>query len=86
VFYRIVKIFYLMTEKRRLIYFQNPQRCVASHAEHVRIYEALAMRDRARAVELVHSHLQGVDGYWHDLIDATTLPTPGRSQEPPFPS
>jgi DNA-binding FadR family transcriptional regulator len=75
VFYRIVKVFYLMTEKRRLIYFQKPERCRASHAEHVRIFEALATRNRAAAVELVHQHLQGVDSYWQDLIDVKTLPS-----------
>jgi DNA-binding FadR family transcriptional regulator len=85
VFYRIVKVFYLMTEKRRLVYFQNPQRCQASHAEHVRIFQALATRDRDAAVNLVHLHLRGVDSYWHDLIDASTLPSAGRSKELPFP-
>lgn len=85
VFYRIVRIFYLMTEKRRLVYFQNPQRSQASHAEHLRIFQALAMRDRTTAVELVHAHLQGVDSYWHDLIDSSTLPAAGREKDAPFP-
>jgi GntR family transcriptional regulator, transcriptional repressor for pyruvate dehydrogenase complex len=85
VFHRIVKVFYLMTEKRRLVYFQDPQRCQASHAEHLRIFQALATRDRDAAVNLVHLHLQGVDSYWHDLIDANTLPSRSRSKELPFP-
>jgi DNA-binding FadR family transcriptional regulator len=85
VFYRIVKIFYLMTEKRRLIYFQNPQRCQASHAEHLQIFEALAMRDRTIAVNLVHNHLQGVDSYWQELIDDSTLQPQGRGKDSPFP-
>jgi len=85
VFYRIVRIFYLMTEKRRLIYFQNSQRCQASHAEHLRIFEALAARDRATALNLVHSHLQGVESYWQDLIDASTLRPQGRGKDSPFP-
>jgi len=72
-FYRIVRVFYLMTEKRRLLYFQNPQRCQASHAEHLKIFEALERRDRTAAVELVLGHLQGVDGYWRELIDEGTL-------------
>jgi DNA-binding FadR family transcriptional regulator len=85
VFYRIVKIFYLMTEARRLNYFQKPERSRASHAEHVKIFEALAMRDRESAVQLVHTHLLGVDSYWHDLIDASTLPAQGRLKDRPFP-
>lgn len=85
VFYRLVKIFYSMTEERRLIYFQNPQRCQASHAEHVRIFEALATRDRATAVDLIHNHLQGVDSYWQDLIDASTLQPQSRTKDSRFP-
>jgi DNA-binding FadR family transcriptional regulator len=85
VFYRIVKIFYLMTEERRLNYFKNPQRCRASHAEHQKIFEAIALRDRAKAVELVQNHLQGVDSYWQGLIDSTTLAPQGRKKERPFP-
>ena len=85
VFHRIVKIFYLMTEKRRLIYFQNPQRCQASHAEHVQIFEAIATRDRATALDLIHSHLQGVDAYWQELIDPNTLQPQRRGKDSPFP-
>ena len=85
VFHRIVRIFYLMTEKRRLIYFQDPQRCRDSHAEHLQIFEALALRDRATAVNLIHSHLQGVDSYWQDLIDASTLQSKARGKDSPFP-
>jgi DNA-binding FadR family transcriptional regulator len=85
VFYRIVKVFYLMTEKRRLIYFQNPERCRASHAEHLRIFQALATRDRAAALDLVHSHLQGVDSYWQGLIDTNALQSQGGAKDLPFP-
>lgn len=85
VFYRIVRVFYLMTEERRLIYFQNPERCRASHAEHLLIYDALAKRDRAAAIDLVHKHLQGVDSYWQGLIDTSTIEAHGRTREDPFP-
>lgn len=85
VFARIVNIFYLMTEKRRLIYFQNPQRCRASHDEHLKIFQAIATRDRAAAVDLVHTHLQGVDSYWQDLIDINTLKADGPRKDAPFP-
>lgn len=85
VFARIVNIFYLMTDKRRLIYFQNPQRCRASHEEHRKIFEAIAARDRAAAVDMVHLHLQGADSYWRDLIDINTLNSDGARKEQPFP-
>jgi DNA-binding FadR family transcriptional regulator len=69
VFYRIVHIFYLMTEERRRVYFKNLQRCKASHAEHQKIFAAIAKRNRSSAVNLVSAHLQGVDSYWQGLID-----------------
>src|SRR5258708_13782187 len=58
-FYQIVKVFYLMTEKRRLTYFQNPQRCRASYAEHLKICEALASLNRSKVVDLMQANLQG---------------------------
>jgi DNA-binding FadR family transcriptional regulator len=78
VFLRIVRIFYLMTEKRRRIYFQEPQRCRASHAEHVKILAALTARNPVKAMHLVNEHLQGADSYWRDLIDANAPSAPGK--------
>lgn len=85
VFHQIVKVFYLMTEKRRLTYFQNPQRCRASYAEHVKIYEALTARSRAKVVDLMQAHLQGADSYWRDLIVAGAPAHPGPRNGKPFP-
>jgi DNA-binding FadR family transcriptional regulator len=81
VFYRIVHIFYLMTEERRRVYFKNLQRCKASHAEHQKIYAAIAKGNRTSAVNLVSAHLQGVDSYWQGLIDTEAgLPRPQRRE------
>jgi DNA-binding FadR family transcriptional regulator len=86
VFYQIVKVFYLMTEKRRLTYFQNPQRCRASYAEHLKICEALTSRNRSKVVDLMQSHLQGADSYWQDLIIASKPILRGRRKTKYFPT
>ncbi|MFL5260652.1 MAG: FadR/GntR family transcriptional regulator [Hyphomicrobiales bacterium] len=69
VFYRIVRIFYMMTAERRRIYFQRPERCRESHAEHERIFNAIAKRDAVEAMELMDAHLKGVESYWQGLLE-----------------
>jgi GntR family transcriptional regulator, transcriptional repressor for pyruvate dehydrogenase complex len=69
VFYRIVRIFYMMTAERRRIYFQRPERCRESHAEHERIFDAIARRDAVEAMELMDAHLKGVESYWQGLLE-----------------
>jgi DNA-binding FadR family transcriptional regulator len=87
VFYQIVKLFYLMTEKRRLAYFQNPQRCRASYADHLKICAALTARNRSKVVDLMQAHLKGADRYWQDLIvaSAATTRVSGKSKPLPVP-
>lgn len=70
VFYRLVDVFYYMTEKRREYFFGERARCEQSHAEHVEIFHALVARDAERAVDLLERHLQGADSYWRGLLDA----------------
>lgn len=74
VFYRIVRIFYLMTAERRRIYFQRPERCRESHNEHIRIFEAIARRDAVEAMGLMDAHLKGVESYWTGLLDKPQAP------------
>lgn len=69
VFYRIVRIFYSMTAERRRAYFQKPDRCVDSHREHERIFDAIARRDPIVAMDLMDAHLKGVESYWQGLIE-----------------
>ena len=68
VFYKIVNIFYLMSEKRLPVYFSRTERARQSHAEHLDIFAAIAERDGARAMELMGAHLTGVESYWQGLI------------------
>jgi DNA-binding FadR family transcriptional regulator len=69
VFYRIVRIFYLMTAERRRVYFQRPDRCRESHAEHERIFDAIARRNAVQAMDLMDAHLKGVESYWQGLLE-----------------
>jgi DNA-binding FadR family transcriptional regulator len=68
VFFRIVSVFYMISEKRLPLYFANEDRSQKSHAEHVKIFEALTQRDSALAMRLMNDHLQSAESYWQDLI------------------
>eukprot|EP01035_Chromulina_nebulosa_P062519 gene62519-85499_t len=69
VFHNICSVYYLMGEQRLPIYFNDPERSVRSHAEHVQIYEALLRRDGNLAQALMSAHLQGAESYWKGLIE-----------------
>lgn len=73
VFFKIVNVFYLMSERRLPLYFASPERSQRSHEEHLRIFESLAKRDSAAAMSLMSAHLQGVESYWNDLIAKSDL-------------
>jgi DNA-binding FadR family transcriptional regulator len=80
VFYRIVRIFYLMTAERRRVYFERPDRCRASHAEHERIFDAIARRNAVEAMDLMDAHLKGVESYWQGLLEQTSASEPVEPQ------
>ncbi|HYH33495.1 MAG TPA: FadR/GntR family transcriptional regulator [Pseudonocardia sp.] len=72
---RLVDLFYLMTERRRLFYFADPDRCRQSLREHEEILAALVDRDEERAVRLLDKHLSSASRYWDYLLNGTP-PTP----------
>jgi GntR family transcriptional regulator, transcriptional repressor for pyruvate dehydrogenase complex len=78
IFHRMVGVFYMMSEKRRIIYFRDKARCRASMREHAEILAAMKSRDAERAVSLLEAHLQGVDSYWRGMI----APERSGSREP----
>lgn len=65
---RLVNVFYLMTERRRAVYFGNLSRRQQSLREHQAILDALVARDEERAVRLLDAHMSGADSYWQDLV------------------
>jgi GntR family transcriptional regulator, transcriptional repressor for pyruvate dehydrogenase complex len=68
VLWRLVNVFYLMTERRRAVYFGKPERRRQSLREHQEILDALVHRDEERAVRLLGAHMSGADSYWQDLV------------------
>jgi DNA-binding FadR family transcriptional regulator len=74
VFTRMVDVFYIMTEPQRIRYFRDPQRGLASHAQHVAMVAAIARCDAAGAGELMTAHLQGVDSDWQHLMERDGAP------------
>lgn len=75
VFYRIVRVFYLMSADRRRLYFERPEICRESHQGHVRIFDAIAKRDAVTAMDLMDAHLKRAGGYWEEILQ-------GRAQSP----
>lgn len=69
VFYNLCTTFYVLSEKRLPIYFQQGERNRQSHLEHQQIYEALRRRDGALAKALMNSHLRGAMSYWSELLE-----------------
>ncbi len=59
VFFRIVNIFYVISKKRRTLYFQSADRCRRSHGEHVGMVEAIQRQDAELATSLMEAHLAG---------------------------
>ncbi|MGJ5619401.1 FadR/GntR family transcriptional regulator [Sulfitobacter sp. MF3-043] len=70
VFYNLCTTFYVLSENRLPIYFQNANRNRQSHGEHQQIYEALRRRDGALSMALMNSHLRGAMSYWSELLEA----------------
>jgi len=64
VFLRVINVFYLMSRKRREIYFKEPGQSQRSQAQHKLLYAAIRDRDRERGERILRQHLQGVDTYF----------------------
>lgn len=67
VFYNICSVYYAMEIRRLPVFFSDPARGRQSHAEHIRIFEALRRRDANLAQALMGAHLQGAEGDWQGL-------------------
>lgn len=61
---RFINVFYLMSRKRREIYFQDPQQSKRSHAQHLKLYAAIEARDAQLGQRVLRRHLKGVDVYF----------------------
>ena len=61
---RFINVFYLMSRKRREVYFHDPQQSKRSHAQHLQLFGAIAAKDAERGQQLLQRHLKGVDAYF----------------------
>ena len=61
---RFINVFYLMSRKRRLVYFHEPDQSRRSHLQHLKLYSAIEARDAELGQRLLRRHLKGVDAYF----------------------
>jgi GntR family transcriptional regulator, transcriptional repressor for pyruvate dehydrogenase complex len=61
---RFINVFYLMSRKRREVYFQDAQQSTRSHAQHLKLYAAIEAQDADLGQQLLRRHLKGVDAYF----------------------
>jgi DNA-binding FadR family transcriptional regulator len=67
---RFINVFYLMSRKRREIYFHEPQQSQRSHAQHLQLYRAIEAQDAERGQQILRRHLKGVDAYFRMFFSA----------------
>ena len=61
---QFVNVFYLMSRKRREVYFSRSEQNKRSLAQHLQLYKAIVNRDADKGERLLGKHLQGVDSYF----------------------
>ena len=61
---RFINVFYLMSRKRREIYFHERQQSRRSHAQHLQLYGAIEAQDAELGQQILRRHLKGVDAYF----------------------
>ncbi|GEO86944.1 HTH-type transcriptional regulator LutR [Ciceribacter naphthalenivorans] len=61
---RVIHPFYLMSHKRREVFFADRARRAASHAQHIEIVEAIRLRDVDLAEKRLASHIGRVETYY----------------------
>lgn len=68
VFVRFVNVFYLMSKKRREVYFSSDDHCRKSVADHRKLLAAIAARNIEEAETILRQHVKGVDVYFRTLF------------------
>ncbi len=61
---RFINVFYLMSRKRRQVYFHEPDQSRRSHLQHLKLYGAIEAQDADLGQRLLRRHLKGVDAYF----------------------
>ena len=61
---RFINVFYLMSRKRREVYFHDSGQSQRSHAQHLQLYKAIVAKDAELGQKVLRRHLKGVDAYF----------------------
>jgi DNA-binding FadR family transcriptional regulator len=72
VFARFINVFYLMSRKRREVYFSSDEHCRQSVSDHRKLLAAIAERDVEKAENILRQHIKGVDVYFRTLFAASS--------------
>ena len=81
---RFINVFYLMSRKRREIYFHDEPQSKRSHAQHLQLYRAIEARDFELGQQLLRRHLKGVDAYFRMFFsEGQDAATPARRARKP---
>lgn len=65
---RVVKPFYLLSGKRRVIYFSDVRRARRSLADHRKLMAAIECKDAAAALSVLGAHLGTVEKHWREKL------------------
>lgn len=67
---RILKVFYLMSRSRRMVYFADQERSRRSHLHHRQMYEAIEAKNAVQAVAVMKQHLKEGAKVWEKIFGA----------------
>lgn len=67
---RVVKPFYLLSGRRRVLYFSDASRAKKSLADHRKLFAAIESRDEDAASRQLVAHLGAVEDYWRSALKA----------------
>ncbi len=73
---RFINVFYLMSRKRREVYFHEQEQSRRSHAQHLKLYGAIEAQDAELGQRLLRRHLKGVDAYFRMFFSESRQPAP----------
>jgi DNA-binding FadR family transcriptional regulator len=75
---RVVRPFYLLSGRRRELYFTDIARARRSLSDHRKLVAAIERRDEEAAIGLLVEHLGSVETYWRSALKAPATSSPGR--------
>lgn len=71
---RVVKPFYLLSGRRRTVYFAGRGSARRSLADHRKLLAAIEAKNEAAAARIIAEHIGGVEDYWQDALTILNAP------------